>query len=163
MDLNCDMGEGLADADVVVMPLITSANVACGYHAGDPGTMERTVALARAHGVAVGAHPGYPDRAGFGRRQMAMSPEQVELTVLYQIGALAAFCRAHGLPLVHVKAHGALYNAAAADQALAHAIARAAARFDRDLILVGLASSETMAEAAAYSRLAYAPEAFAYG
>lgn len=165
LDLNCDMGESFGvyqlGADEQLMPYITSANVACGYHAGDPMVLDRTVARARRYGVAVGAHPGYPDLAGFGRRPMALTPEEVENCVLYQIGALAAFCRAHGVTLTHVKAHGALYNAAAEDVALARALARAIARFDRDLLLVGLASSAAMRAAAGEAGLAYAAEAFA--
>jgi 5-oxoprolinase (ATP-hydrolysing) subunit A len=165
IDLNCDMGESfgtyrLGD-DEALMPLITSANVACGFHAGDPLVLERTVRLAQAHAVAVGAHPGYPDLSGFGRRDMALSPKEIEAAVLYQIGAVAAFCRAFGLPLVHVKAHGALYNAAARDPGIARAIARSIARFDRNLIMLGLASSPAMAEAAAAEGLRYAREAFA--
>jgi UPF0271 protein len=165
IDLNCDMGESfgayrLGD-DEALMPLITSANVACGFHAGDPLVLERTVRLAKAHAVTVGAHPGYPDLAGFGRRSMALTPAEIEAAMLYQVGALAAFCRAHHLPLVHVKAHGALYNAAALDPTIAHAIARGIARFDSNLIMVGLASSQVMAEAAAGEGLRYAREAFA--
>ncbi len=159
MDLNCDMGEGFADE--ALMPLITSANLACGLHAGDPVALNRAVALAKKYGVAVGAHPGFPDRAGFGRREMQLSAEEIENTVLYQIGALAAFCRAHAIPLVHVKAHGALYNMAATDVALARAIVRGVARFDRRLVVVGLASSAAMADAAASEGLPYAREAFA--
>jgi len=123
IDLNCDMGESFGvyrlGADEALMPLITSANVACGFHAGAPLVLDRTVRLAKAHAVTVGAHPGYPDLAGFGRRDMALAPAEIERATLYQVGALAAFCRAHGLPLVHVKAHGALYNAAARNPASA--------------------------------------------
>ena len=165
IDLNCDMGESFGayrlGADEELMPLITSANVACGFHAGDPLVLDATVRLAGSHAVAVGAHPGYPDLAGFGRRDMALAPAEVEAAVLYQVGAVAAFCRAHGLPLVHVKAHGALYNAAARDPAGARAIARAIARFDPRLIMVGLAGSQVMAEAAAGVGLRFAREAFA--
>lgn len=139
IDLNCDMGESFGayriGADEAVMPLITSASIACGFHAGDPLVMRRTVRLAREHGVAVGAHPGYRDLAGFGRRTMKCSPDEVYTDVLYQIGALAAFCRAEGVPLRHVKPHGALYNTAAADPATAEAVARAVADFDRSLAL----------------------------
>ncbi|MBI4786948.1 MAG: LamB/YcsF family protein [Chloroflexi bacterium] len=165
IDLNCDMGESFGaytiGADEALMPLITSANIACGFHAGDPRVMDRTVALAQAHGVAVGAHPGFPDLAGFGRRNMQLTPEELEAAVLYQIGALAAFCRAHGVPIVHVKAHGALYNLAATDAATASAIARGIARVDRTLAMVGLASSDTVARAAASEGLPFAREAFA--
>jgi 5-oxoprolinase (ATP-hydrolysing) subunit A len=145
MDLNCDMGESFGayalGQDAVVMPFITSANIACGYHAGDPLVMAASVALAAQHGVAVGAHPGHPDLQGFGRRSMDLTPEEVEALTLYQIGALAGFTRAAGVELVHVKPHGALYNQAAKDIALARAIARAVAKFSAQLILVGLAGS----------------------
>jgi UPF0271 protein len=165
IDLNCDVGESYGafriGADEELMPLITSANVAAGFHAGDPVTLDRVVTLAQAHGVAVGAHPSFPDLAGFGRREMRLSPEEIENGVLYQVGAVAAFCRAHGIRLVHVKAHGALYNMAAVDPVVAGSIARGVARCDRGLILVGLASSTAMADAARKEGLAYAREAFA--
>ena len=111
-------------ADEAVLAYVTSANVACGFHAGDPPVIDRTVALAVRAGVAVGAHPGHFDLRGFGRREIAADPAEVEADVLYQVGALAAFARAHGAPLTHVKPHGALYNQAARDEALARAIAR---------------------------------------
>ncbi len=165
IDLNCDMGESFGaytlGADEALMPLITSANIACGFHAGDPLVIDRTVALAERHGVAVGAHPSFPDLAGFGRRKMQLSATEIENVVLYQIGAMAAFCTAHGVALVHVKAHGALYNMAASDAAIAGAIARAIARFDRRLVMVGLASSQVIADAASEEHLAFAREAFA--
>jgi UPF0271 protein len=123
--------------------------------------MDRTVALAKRHGVAVGAHPGYADLEHFGRRPMQASPAEIEADVLYQIAALAGFARAHGVPLVHVKPHGALYNQAATDRALASAIARAIAIFDRELILVGLATSTVMREAADVEKIRFAGEAFA--
>jgi 5-oxoprolinase (ATP-hydrolysing) subunit A len=123
--------------------------------------MEASVALCRRAGVAVGAQPGYPDLIGFGRRAMPFEPDEVESLVRYQIGALEAFCRAHELEMQHVKPHGALYNRAAADPALAGAVARATARFSRDLALFGLASSEPMASAAADAGLRFVPEAFA--
>jgi len=139
VDLNCDMGESFGaytiGADELVMPLITSANVACGFHGGDPLVMRRTVRLARQHGVAVGAHPGFRDLAGFGRRQMSCTPDEVYADVLYQIGALAAFCSAEGVALRHVKPHGALYNMAHADATIATAIAAAVADYDRRLLL----------------------------
>lgn len=165
MDLNADLGESfgrwtLGD-DEHLVEHITSANVACGFHAGDFSVMDATVARCRAAGVAVGAQPGYPDRAGFGRRVIPMTPDEVESMVRYQIGALEAFCRAHGVELRHVKPHGALYNAAAADPSLAAAIARATARFSRDLALFGLASSGPMRSAAADAGLRFVPEAFA--
>ncbi len=165
IDLNCDMGESFGayalGADEALLELVTSANIACGFHAGDPVVLDRTVALAKKHGVAVGAHPGFPDLVGFGRRNMDLSPQEVEDAVLYQIGALAAFCRAYRVPLVHVKAHGALYNLAAQDQSFAGGIARGIARFDTRLVMVGLASSRVMARAAAEAGLEYAREAFA--
>lgn len=149
IDLNCDMGESFGrytlGNDAAVMPFITSANIACGLHAGDPVVMQATVRLAKVHGVAVGAHPGWPDLQGFGRREMALTPEETEAFVLYQIGALAAIARAEGIELRHVKPHGALYNQAAKDRALADAIARAVRDFDKDLILVGLPDSALLA------------------
>jgi UPF0271 protein len=146
IDLNCDLGESFGNytlgADAEIMPFITSANIACGFHAGDPSVMQATVKLAKQHGVAIGAHPGWPDLQGFGRREMTISPAEAEALVLYQIGALAGFVWAEGVELRHVKPHGALYNQAAKDVALAEAIARAVKRFSTDLILVGLADSE---------------------
>ena len=146
IDLNCDMGESFGaytiGADDEVMRSITSANVACGYHGGDPAVMRRTVQLARDAGVSVGAHPGLPDLAGFGRREMRVTPQEVEDMVLYQVGALAAIAAAEGVRLRHVKAHGALYNMAARDRGLARAIASAVRAFDRTLILFVLPASE---------------------
>jgi UPF0271 protein len=145
IDINCDLGESFGvyklGKDAEIMPYITSANIACGFHAGDPRVMTQTVRLAKEHGVAVGAHPGYPDLQGFGRRDMAMLPEEVEAMLLYQIGALAGICRVEGVELVHVKPHGALYNKAAKDPDLAVTIARSIRGFSRELILVGLAGS----------------------
>jgi len=165
MDLNADLGESfgrwtLGDDEGLVKHL-TSANVACGFHAGDFRVMEATVALCRRAGVAIGAQPGYPDLLGFGRRPLPFEPDEVESLVRYQIGALEAFCRASGLEMQHVKPHGALYNQAAGDPALAAAIARATARFSRDLALFGLASSEPMASAASDVGIRFVPEAFA--
>lgn len=159
IDLNCDMGEGMA-SDEAVMPLVTSVNVACGFHAGDPVTMRRTVRLARAHGVAVGAHPSYADREGFGRRALEVPPDRVRDEVAYQVGALAALCRAEGARLVHVKPHGALYNAAAQDPALAGAVCLAVREVDPSLVVVCLAGSR-MVEVARGLGLACAEEAFA--
>jgi UPF0271 protein len=129
VELGCDMGEGfgmwsLGD-DAALMPLISMANVACGFHAGDPVIMRDTVELAKAHDVKVGAHPSYPDLQGFGRRAMAMDRAELSAAVLYQIGALKAFLDAAGMPLNHVKPHGALYGAAARDEAVAEAVADA--------------------------------------
>ena len=165
MDLNADLGESygawhLGDDESLVQQL-TSANLACGFHAGDFRVMEATVSLCQRAGVAVGAQPGYPDLLGFGRRPMPFTPDEVESLVRYQIGALEGFCRAHGIAMQHVKPHGALYNQAAADPALAGAIARAIARFSRELPFLGLASSEPMAAAAADNGLRFVPEAFA--
>jgi UPF0271 protein len=146
VDLNADLGESYGaytiGADTELLPFITSANVACGFHAGDPQVIARTVALAKRHGVKVGAHPGYPDRQGFGRRALACTPAEIRTDLLYQIGALAAFCRAEGVPLHHVKPHGALYNRAAVDPDAAAAIAEAVYAFDPGLILYALPGSQ---------------------
>lgn len=139
-DLNCDMGENSGN-DEDIMPYITSANIACGFHAGGPATMQATVRLAKRYGVAIGAHPSWKDVEGFGRREMMLPPAEVEALILYQIGALHAIAKAEGAELHHVKPHGALYNQATKDQVLAHAIARAVKRFGGELILVGLAGS----------------------
>src|SRR6476659_754372 len=146
--------------DDVLMPLITSANIACGAHAGDPLVMARTVALAVAHGVSIGAHPGYPDRDGFGRRDLDMTDAELEASLLYQLGALAAFVQAAGSTIAPVKPHGALYNRAARDERLASAICRAVAAFDSSLVVVALAGSPMLAVAQA-AGLATASEAFA--
>lgn len=163
MDLNCDMGESFGrytiGEDAAVMPFITSANIACGLHAGDPSVMHATVRLAKQHGVAVGAHPSWPDLQGFGRREMSMTPDEAEGYILYQIGALAAFARQEGVELRHVKAHGALYTQAVKDRALADVIVRAVKTFDRDLILVALAGS-AMIKAALSFGLHIAREGF---
>ena len=140
IDLNCDMGENI-DNDEEIMPYITSANIACGFHAGDEMSMLTTVRLAKKYGVAVGAHPGWKDKEGFGRHEMILAAENVEALVLYQIGALYAIAKAEGMDLHHVKPHGALYNQAAKDRILAESIVRAVKRFSSDLILVGLAGS----------------------
>jgi UPF0271 protein len=164
IDINCDMGESFGawtmGADDRVMPHITSANIACGAHAGDPGVMRRTVRLARAAGVAVGAHPGFADLHGFGRREMTMDPSEVEDSLIAQIGALAAIAKAEGAALQHVKAHGALYNMAARDRALADAIARAIKAVDPALIMFGLPNSP-MLDAGRAAGLRVASEAFA--
>ena len=165
VDLNSDLGESygrwtLGD-DAAMVKHITSANLACGFHAGDFSVIDATVALCKRAGVGVGAQPSYPDLQGFGRRQMLLAPTELEQCVLYQIGAVYAFCRGHQVELQHVKPHGALYNHAAATPDLARAIARAVARFSRDLPLVGLASSTAFAEAASEAGLRLVPEAFA--
>jgi UPF0271 protein len=145
LDLNCDMGERYGawrmGDDEALLAHVTSANIACGFHAGDPATMRATVQAALAHGVAVGAHPALPDLQGFGRREMKLDPAEAYALTLYQVGALAGFCRALGGQLHHVKPHGALYNMAARDAALAGAIARAVHDFDSHLVLYGLAGS----------------------
>jgi len=146
--------------DAEVMPWITSANIACGFHAGDFSTMRQTVLLAKTHGVAIGAHVSLPDLQGFGRRELRVTPDEAYAMTLYQIGALAAFAKAAGTRVAHVKPHGALYNMAARDRALADAIARAMLDFDKNLILVGLAGSALPAAGAAIG-LRVAHEAFA--
>ena len=158
IDLNADVGEGCDDESL--LPFLTSANVACGMHAGSPGLMNRTVALAIERGVRVGAHPGYDDRANFGRTEIDLPHEDVENLVLYQIAALDGFVRSRGVRLSHVKAHGALYNRAAREIELARAIARGVQRYRQDLVLVGLAGSKLLA-AAEEIGLPGAGEAFA--
>lgn len=145
MDLNCDVGESFGayrmGDDASLLRHVTSASIACGLHAGDPGTMRRTLALAADLGVAVGAHPGFPDLAGFGRRAMDLSPDEVRDLVVYQVGALAAFATARGVALQHVKPHGALYNIAAARAPIAEAVARGVAEVDPGLVMFALAGS----------------------
>ncbi len=145
IDLNCDMGESFGawtmGQDEALLEHVTSANIACGFHAGDPMTMLRTVQSAVAKGVALGAHPSLPDLQGFGRRTMSITPEEARGLILYQVGALEAFAKAAGARLCHVKPHGALYNMAAKDSSLAAAIAGAVWDFDPSLILVGLSGS----------------------
>jgi UPF0271 protein len=162
--MNCDMGESFGPwsmgADVDVMPNISSANVACGAHAGDPTVMRRTVRLAKLHGVAVGAHPGFADLQGFGRREIQADPAEVEDSLIAQIGALAAIAKTEGVALQHVKAHGALYNQAARDRRLADAIAKAIASFDPALVMFCLPGSK-MVEAALAAGLRVAAEGFA--
>ena len=164
IDLNSDLGEGLGPwrlaPDDELMPLISSANIACGFHAGDPIIMEHTVQQAKAHDVGIGAHPGYPDKVGFGRRTMTATPDEVRTDVLYQIAAMAGFCRAAGVEMQHVKAHGALYNFAVRDAATAEAIALAVRQFDPGLIFFVLPGSELEAAGEA-AGLRLAREAFA--
>jgi UPF0271 protein len=140
IDLNCDMGENIG-SDEEIMPFITSANIACGFHAGDENTMRETVKLAKRYGVAIGAHPSWKDVEGFGRNEMTLPPNEVEALILEQASALAGIAKAEGVVLHHVKPHGALYNQAAKDRVLADAIARAVKRVSVDLVLVGLAGS----------------------
>ncbi len=164
VDLNCDMGESfgrytLGD-DASMLEVVTSANVACGLHAGDPAVIRRTVDLAVAHRVGVGAHPGYPDLQGFGRRAMALAPDELEASIIYQLGALAGFTAVSGVDLLHVKPHGALYNIAARDDVTAMAVARAVAAFNPALIVVTLPGS-VLATAATSLGLYVAHEGFA--
>jgi 5-oxoprolinase (ATP-hydrolysing) subunit A len=164
VDFNSDLGESLGlwerGADDAMMRVISSANVACGFHAGDPGVMRKTMAMAQHHGVAVGAHPGLPDLLGFGRRRMEVSPGDVRDYVLYQMGALLAFARAAGLRLHHVKPHGALYVMAVEDPAVAGAVAEAVAEFDSGLPVYTLAGG-ALSAAAETAGLRAVPEFFA--
>lgn len=166
IDLNCDMGEG-AGRDAELMPHITSANIACGAHAGDPVTMRETLSLASRYGVAAGAHPGYPDREGFGRQPLDMTPGEIYDSVLKQIEALRAAALEAGVPIAHVKPHGALYNDAAADAHIAVAVVRAVHDLDPNLLLYGPAGSRLMTEgkrvglrvvAEAFADRAYEPD-----
>ena len=164
VDLNCDLGESFGNytcgMDEEVIPFISSANVACGFHASDPVVMDRTVEMAARSGVMIGAHPGYPDLVGFGRRNLSASPAEVKAMVQYQIGALWAFCKARGVKLQHVKPHGAMYNMAGKDPALAESICQGICEVDPDLILLGLSGSE-MLKAAKRMGLRAAREVFA--
>ncbi|MEO5953944.1 MAG: 5-oxoprolinase subunit PxpA [Chloroflexia bacterium] len=160
LDLNCDMGESFGiwrlGQDEQVMPHITSANVACGMHGGDPSVMIATVGLAKKWGVSVGAHPSYPDLQGFGRRPMKMTAEEIQGYVLYQIGALWAIAKASGVELVHVKPHGALYNVASKDRSVAEPIAKAVSGFSSDLKLYCLPESELEAAGREYGLTTFA-------
>ena len=146
IDLNCDLGESFGPykmgMDESGIKFVTSANIACGWHAGDPVVMDRTVKMAADLGVGVGAHPGYPDLLGFGRRNMDCKLEDIQKYVIYQIGALQAFCRVHGVRLKHVKPHGALYSTAVKNESVARAIAQAIVKFDPDLLFVALAGAK---------------------
>ena len=148
IDLNADVGESFGayaiGHDPGLMKSITSANIAAGFHAGDPSVLRATIRRAKANGVAVGAHPSFPDLAGFGRREMKMSPQEVEDLVLYQIAAVGGIAKVEGLEMQHVKPHGALYNMSARDPGLAAAIAKAVAAYSRSLILLGLPGSELL-------------------
>lgn len=164
IDLNCDLGESFGaytiGMDSAVIPYITSANVACGYHAGDPLVMQKTVAACKAHGVHIGAHPGYPDLMGFGRRNIAATPAEVKAYIQYQVGALSAFCTAAGVPLCHVKPHGAMYNMAAKDEALARAVCEGILEVNPKLTLLALSGS-AMVRAAQETGLPVKNEVFA--
>lgn len=164
IDLNCDLGESFGaykmGRDDEVIEYISSANVGCGFHAGDPCEMERIVKLAKQKGVSVGAHPGFPDLMGFGRREMKVTPAEAKAYMKYQIGALQAFCVSNEVKLAHVKPHGALYNMAAKDMALAMALAEAVWEVDKNLIFLGLSGSK-MLDAARQVGLTCASEVFA--
>lgn len=164
IDLNCDLGESFGNykigLDDEVIRHISSANVACGFHASDPLVMQKTVALAKENGVCIGAHPGFPDLVGFGRRNMSVSPAEAKALVQYQIGALDAFCKAAGVKLCHVKPHGALYNMAGKDEILALAVCEGIFEYDSNLILLGLSGSK-MIEAGKKIGLRTANEVFA--
>ncbi|UKK98428.1 LamB/YcsF family protein [Brevibacillus brevis] len=164
VDLNCDMGESFGayriGNDEAILRYVSSANVACGFHAGDPGTMRKTVQMALEAGVAIGAHPGFADLVGFGRRNMEISPEEAYDLVVYQIGSLQGFVRAEGGVMHHVKPHGALYNMAATRPALAESIALAIYKVNPELVLYGLAGSE-LTRAGEKIGLATAHEVFA--
>ncbi|SCY58850.1 LamB/YcsF family protein [Desulfoluna spongiiphila] len=146
IDLNCDMGESFGSyrigADDAVMPHITSANIACGWHAGDPSVMDRTVRMAVEQGVKAGAHPGYPDLMGFGRRFMDLSFDELCNGIVYQVGALRGFCLAHGTDISHVKPHGALYNNAMVNETVARGIAEGVARIDAGIPVFVLAGAK---------------------
>ena len=164
VDLNSDLGESFGrytlgmDADI--LQLVSSANVACGYHASDPLVMNKTIAMAKEAGVRVGAHPGFPDLMGFGRRNMDVSPAEAKAYTLYQLGGLDGFCKAHGVKMQHVKPHGAMYNMAGKDYALSKAICEAIYEYDKDLIVMALSGGE-LVHAAEDMGLKVAREVFA--
>ena len=164
IDLNCDMAESFGvytlGNDLAIMPLISSANIACGFHAGDPHVMFRSISWARDHGVGVGAHPGYPDMLGFGRRSMGLTPREVYEVTAYQIGAFLGVAKAMGATPTHVKIHGAMYNDAARNPVLADALAQATRDVDNSLVFVGLAGSCMITAASAHG-LKTASEVFA--
>lgn len=164
VDMNSDLGESYGrytlGCDDKVIPLITSANVACGFHASDPVVMQKTLAMAKAAGIRIGAHPGFPDLMGFGRRNMVISNEEAKAYTLYQLGALGAFCKANGLKMQHVKPHGAFYNMAAKNYEMSIAICEAIKEYDDSLIVLALSGGET-ARAAKDLGLRVALEVFA--
>jgi UPF0271 protein len=151
VDLNCDLGESFGNYkignDENIIPVITSANIACGFHAGDAQVMNNTVKLAQENNIGIGAHPGLPDIQGFGRRNMDLSPQEIYDTVIYQLGAISGFCAIHNAKLNHVKPHGALYQMGARDEEIAHAIAQAVHDFDASLIFVGLSNTLLISKA----------------
>lgn len=164
VDLNCDLGESFGNykigCDDEVIPFISSANIACGFHASDPAVMDKTVKMAKRCGISVGAHPGFPDLMGFGRRKMDITPHEAKVMVQYQIGALDAFCKAHNIKMSHVKPHGSLYNMAGKDIELSLAICEGIKSVNPNLILLGLSGSK-MIEAAKMTGIKYASEVFA--
>lgn len=159
IDFNCDLGENCGD-DAAIVPWITSASIACGAHAGDDGTMRATLRLCRAHGVAAGAHPGYADRAHFGRRELSLSVDDLRALLDGQLRRIAALAAGEGVRLAHVKPHGALYNLAARERGVAEVVAAAVLAFDPSLVLFGLAGSEAI-RAGEAAGLRVAREAFA--
>lgn len=164
VDLNSDLGESFGSysigMDEEILKYVSSANIACGWHAGDPMVMEKTVEMAKRYGVAIGAHPGFPDRMGFGRRDMAVTPSEAKAYIKYQLGALYGFTSSYGVKIQHVKPHGALYNMAAVNEKLAVAICEAVYEVDKDIIVMGLAGSK-MIESAKNIGLKAANEVFA--
>ena len=164
IDLNCYLGEAFGNysfgGDKDIIPLITSANIACGFHAGDENVMNETIQLAKENNVGIGAHPGLPDLQGFGRRKMDIKPKEIYNLVVYQLGALNGFCKIHGTRINHVKPHGALYNMGAKNKEIAQAIAQAVYDFDKSLVLVGLSNTLLISEAEALG-LRTASEVFA--
>ena len=164
VDLNADLGEGYGiysvGNDEKILEVVSSANVACGFHAGDPVIMEKTIKLCKKNNVSIGAHPSYPDRQGFGRRDMNLSTEEISSFVTYQVGALSAFAKVFDTKISHFKVHGALYNKACKDSKIAKCLCECVARIDDSLIFVGLANSE-MIDAAKKMGLRYANEVFA--
>ncbi|UXU51268.1 5-oxoprolinase subunit PxpA [Staphylococcus arlettae] len=151
VDLNCDLGESFGNYtignDNNIIPVITSANIACGFHAGDENVMYQTIKLAKKNNIGIGAHPGLPDLQGFGRRNMDLSPSEIYNLVVYQLGALSAFCQTQNVKLNHVKPHGALYQMGARDSEIAQAIAQAVYDVDNTLIFVGLSNTLLISEA----------------
>ena len=164
VDLNSDLGESFGNyklgMDTDIIPLVSSANVACGYHASDPLVMNRTIAMAKEAGIHVGAHPGFPDLMGFGRRNMDVSPAEAKAYTLYQLGALDAFCKTQGIKMQHVKPHGAMYNMAGKDYKLSKAICEAIYEYDKELIVMALSGGE-LVHAAEDMGLKVAREVFA--
>lgn len=164
IDINADLGESYGafqlGEDDKLLQVISSANIACGFHAGDYNVIDHTIKQAKNQGVAIGAHPGFPDLFGFGRRDLNMSPEEIYRAMIYQLGAISGYCRVHDVPLQHVKPHGALYNLAAKKQDVAEAIARAVYDFDPSLLLYGLCNSHLLTEGKRFG-LSVAAEAFA--